>query len=89
MKVYRGMSVRKWNDTRVINDETNYGYLELVTSLRNIWLSCFHHQEQLVTGGLCAVHALPRSRLYVWSNVIPVLLAAYSYIEDNTPQASI
>ena len=90
LTVYRQMSIPKWNTARVINDETNDLFLGLVTLLRNIWLSVYHHQEQLVIGGVCAVYALPRARLGVWRQVIPVLLAAFQvqlYMEDNSPQA--
>lgn len=92
MSLYRGMTANDWNTTRVLDDETNDDFLMLVTLLRNIWLSCYHHQQQLVLGQLCNVYALPRARMRVWGRVIPVLLSAFQvqfYQENKAPQFSL
>jgi len=60
--------------------------------LRNIWLSVYHHQEQVVIDRDCTIYDLPRARLKVLGRVIPVLLAAFGvqfYVEDNSPQVSL
>ena len=92
MTPYRTMSADKWNTWRVLNDEGEDKYLTLITLLRGIWLSCYHHQQQLVIGGICNIYALPRARTTVWRKVIPVLLSAFRvqiYQEDKTPQCSL
>src|SRR5947207_653329 len=64
------------NQVRQINDQNDDRIQSLRTLLRNLWLSCYHHQQQLVIGRICAVYALPRS-YPLWSWVIPTLLAAF------------
>jgi hypothetical protein len=59
---YQNMTAAKWNNARAINDLTNNTFLELHTLLRSIWLSMYHHQEQLVIGQMSSVYALQRIR---------------------------
>jgi len=91
MTMYRTMSKPRW--TALLNNTTQDNYPKLLLLLRNIWLSCYHHQQQIVLGGgSCTVYALPRAGWRVWLNVIPVLLAAFQvqwYLEDKERQASL
>lgn len=88
---YRRMSKKKWNELFQITGQNNDGIESLEILLRNIWLSCYHHQQQLVIGRVCAVYALPRS-CRAWDRVIPTLLAAFRvqfYVEDHNYDGSL
>jgi hypothetical protein len=77
MTQYRKMSKKKKrNLVSQITDQQNAPIQSLRILLRNIWLSCYNHQQQLVIGRVCAVYASQRS-YQVWDQVIPTLLAVF------------
>lgn len=70
-------SVNNWNKTRILGDDTDDKFWKLKMLLWNIWMSCYHHQEQLLLGQLSIVYSLQAARLVTWGTVVPVLLASF------------